>query len=66
VTGGVKDPGPVVVESEPEGELSGPESGSMGLTIAVGELEPATGSIGLTITPTVLGASRMGSESRLG
>jgi len=39
----------------------------MGLTIAVGELlEPARGSIGLTITPTLLGASRMGSESRLG
>jgi len=40
----------------------------MGLMITVGELLPAPdrGFIGLTNTPTALGASRMGIKSRLG
>ena len=61
------DPGLVAVGSESEGPLAGPEAGFMGEMIAGAELlEPATGLIGLTIMPTLLGASRMGSESRLG
>jgi hypothetical protein len=64
----VKDPaGTIVAESESEELLPDPEDGSMGLTTAGDELpELATGLIALTITPTALGASRRGSESRLG
>jgi len=67
----VKDPaGPIVVGSETGGSPADPEAGSAGLTVAVGEpLEPARGSDGLTIATIatiLLGASRTGSDSRLG
>ena len=54
--------------SATEGPLGDPESGSMGLMVAGGELLPApdSGSMGLTMAPVLLGASRMGSESKLG
>ena len=61
-------PGAIVVGSETAGPLWAPERGSMGLMTTVGAEVPAqeSGSMGLTMTPIVLGASRTGMRSTVG